>query len=72
MVFLLEEVGFKIKKIRYNSRPSQFTVSLRYVLGFKSKKIEKILEMVFLPLTWIVNLLKTGDQIEIWSKKNGE
>jgi len=25
-----------------------------------------------LPLTWIVNLLKTGDQIEIWSKKNGE
>jgi len=66
---LLEQEGFKIKKIRYNSRPAQFAVSLRFALGIKSKKFEKIMEIIFLPLTWLVNLLRIGDQIEVWCEK---
>jgi len=63
---ILEKSGFKIIKIRFNSRPSQFVVSLKYLIGFQGKKIEKILELIFLPLTWVVNVLKVGDQIEVW------
>jgi len=68
---LLQKEGFKIKKIRYNSRPSQFVVSLYFVLNIKQRKgiCYKILKGVFLPLTWIVNALKIGDQVEIFVKK---
>ena len=68
ITYLLEKSGFKVTKIRYNSRPSQFVVSLRYLLGF-NKKFEKILDIIFLPLTWIVNAMKVGDQIEVWCEK---
>lgn len=68
---LLEKNGFKIIKIRYNSRPNQFVVSLYFALGIKKRIgiINRILEALFLPLTWIVNLTKTGDQIEVWCVK---
>ena len=35
---LLKKEGFKIKKVRYNSRPSQFVVSLYFALGIKKEK----------------------------------
>ena len=66
--YLLERAGLKVIKKRFNSRPSQFVVSLRYLLGF-NKKFEKILDIIFLPLTWIVNAMKVGDQIEVWCEK---
>ena len=68
---LLEQEKFKIVKLRYNSRPSQFVVSLEYFLEKRfGKFIKRFLIMVFLPLTWIVNLIKQGDQIEVWCVKN--
>jgi 2-polyprenyl-3-methyl-5-hydroxy-6-metoxy-1,4-benzoquinol methylase len=66
---LLEEDGFKTIKVRYNSRPSQFSVSLMYLIKVKSKIIKSLLDFIFLPLTWAVNLLRMGDQIEIWCMK---
>jgi 2-polyprenyl-3-methyl-5-hydroxy-6-metoxy-1,4-benzoquinol methylase len=65
----LEKNGFNIKKIRYNSRPSQFSVSLEYKLGIKNRILEQLLNIIFLPLTWLVNSLKIGDQIEVWCVK---
>ncbi len=66
--FLLENYGFKISKIRYNSRPNQFVISLYFLLGIKKRKevFNKFLEIIFTPLTWAVNVLKIGDQIEVW------
>ena len=63
----LEKKGFRIQKIRYNSRPTQFTISLRRKLNLKRNP--KTLNILFYPLTWIVNLTKQGDSIEIWAKK---
>ena len=64
---LLQKEGFKINKIRYNSRPSQFVISLLFALNIKNRNkiIISFLDMLFLPLTWLVNLLKIGDQIEL-------
>ena len=67
--FLLNKNGFKVKNVRYNSRPSQFAVSLMYLLNTKNRTVEKLCNIMFLPLTWLVNSLKTGDQIEIWCEK---
>lgn len=69
--FLLERNGFKVLKIRYNSRPTQFVVSLYFLLNIKKKTgiFNRILEIIFLPLTWFVNSLKIGDQIEVWCVK---
>jgi SAM-dependent methyltransferase len=68
---LLGKHGFKITKIRYNSRPNQFVVSLYFLFGIKKRTgvINRILEGIFLPLTWMVNVLKKGDQIEVWCEK---
>jgi SAM-dependent methyltransferase len=66
---LLNKNGFKIIRVRYNSRPSQFSVSLRYALNIKNKIVENVLGLMFLPLTWVVNLLRIGDQIEVWCVK---
>jgi 2-polyprenyl-3-methyl-5-hydroxy-6-metoxy-1,4-benzoquinol methylase len=65
---LLEKNRFKIRKIRYNSRPNQFVISIFFALGIKRRDglLNKLLDILFLPLTWAVNTLKTGDQIEIW------
>lgn len=66
---ILEKNGFGIKKIRYNSRPSQFSVSLMYKLNIRNKGLNKILNLLFLPLTWMVNFMRIGDQIEVWCVK---
>lgn len=63
----LSDRGFKIKKTRHVSRASQFTISLRR--KFNLKKNLKILEPLFLPITWFLNLIKKGDSIEIWCTK---
>jgi len=67
----LEENGFWVIKNRHNSRPNQFVVSLYHLFGVKNNGgfINRILEIGFLPLTWIVNILKIGDQVEIWCIK---
>ncbi|MGY4884240.1 MAG: class I SAM-dependent methyltransferase [Nanobdellota archaeon] len=66
--FILEKHGFKVLKVRYNSRPNQFVMPLYFLLGVKKRTgiVNKILELFFLPLTWIINSLRIGDQIEVW------
>ena len=68
---LLEKQGFKVMKTRYNSRPNQFVDSLYFALNIKQRsgKFYNFLKIAFLPLTWIVNALKIGDQTEIWCVK---
>ena len=64
---LLEEAGFKILKVRHNSRPSQFSVSLRYLLNIKKRGIfEKILDVIFIIPTWVTNIFRVSDQIEVY------
>ncbi len=67
----LEDYGFKIKKVRYNSRPNQFVVGFYLTFNIKKRRgaINRILEAMFVPLTLLVNSLKIGDQIEIWCTK---
>ena len=70
LIRLLKKNNFKIILNRHNSRPSQFVVSLEYLLNRRFSRFTKsILTGVFLPLTWIVNSLKLGDQFEIWCVK---
>ena len=68
---LLEKNGFKILNVRFNSRPNQFVVSLYFLLGIKKRAglLTRFLELLFLPLTWLVNSTKQGDQIEVWCSK---
>ncbi len=66
----LKRGGFQIEKIRYNSRPNQFSISLIYALNArKNEIILTLLDILFLPLTYIVNLLKISDQVEIYCRK---
>lgn len=69
---LLKKERFKIIKVRYNSRPSQFSVSLSYFLNGKKwngRVINFISMILFLPFTWMINFLKWGDQIEVYCIK---
>jgi len=65
----LKELGFRIKKIRHNSRPSQFLVSFSYLLGKRIKILNMLLFPLALLMTYIVNIFKIGDQIEIYCTK---
>lgn len=71
MINILKQYNFKIKTIRYNSRPSQFVMSLYFLLGIKKRTgiTNKLLELLFTPLTLFVNLIKLGDQVEIICEK---
>jgi len=71
LIKFLEKKKFKVIKNHHNSRPNQFVDSLYFALNIKQRKgiCYNILKGVFLPLTWIVNALKMGDQVEIWSIK---
>lgn len=71
MINILRKHKFKIVNIRYNSRPTQFVMSIYYLLGIKKRTgiINKLLELLFIPLTLLVNFLKLGDQVEIVCKK---
>jgi len=67
MINFLKKNKFKIEKIRYNSRPSQFVMSIYYLFNIKKRTgiINNFLELFFIPLTLLVNFLKLGDQVEI-------
>lgn len=71
LIRFLKENGFIVMKNRHNSRPNQFVMSLFFLMGIKNRNkiLNRVLEIVFLPLTWIVNLFKCGDQVEIWCIK---
>lgn len=72
-----EKNGFKVEGIRYNSRPDgQFLNSMRYVFEHLTSKTYNplivyniFLNLLLLPLTTLLNLLKLGDQCEIILKK---
>lgn len=67
MINFLGKNKFKIKEVRYNSRPSQFVMSLYFLFNIKKRTglINSFLEIFFVPLTLLVNFLKLGDQVEI-------
>ena len=66
----LKREGFKIEKIRYTSRPTQFSISLKYLLKLNiGNKVTRILDLFFLPLSYVVNFLKFSDEMEIYCKK---
>jgi len=72
LVKILKEEGFRINKIRYNSRPTQFSVSLLYSVRINPKEhvlLANILNIFFMPLTYFVNSTKFGDQIEVFCSK---
>ena len=73
LIQFLELYNFKVIKNRHNSRPNQFVESLYHVLNIKKKYkiLTRLLEVIFLPLTWMVNIFKIGDQVEIWCVKSG-
>ena len=73
LIELLNKHGFKVVKNRHNSRPNQFVESLYQVFNKKNKHgvINRLLEVLFLPLTYLVNILKIGDQVELWCIKDG-
>jgi 2-polyprenyl-3-methyl-5-hydroxy-6-metoxy-1,4-benzoquinol methylase len=69
--------NFDILKIRYNSDPRYQIISSFIYLweNFRGKKVNRMLvhnlylNMLFIPLTTVLNLFKTGDQCEIILKK---
>lgn len=69
--------NFDILKIRYNSDPRYQIISSFIYLweSFRSKKVNRMLihnfylNMLFIPLTTLLNLFKIGDQCEIILKK---
>ena len=69
-----ENTGFKINKMRYNSTPFQFLGSFLYLKNKQlSKNIGFVQNKVFIsllmPIVFVLNLLKVGDQMEITLKK---
>jgi len=71
-----ENAGFEVEFIRYNSTPSyQFINSFIYLLERKGKMHNRnrinnfFLNLLFLPITMILNLIRYGDQCEIVLRK---
>lgn len=74
-----KKTGFRIEKVRYNSVPAHFLGSiLLWSNRFRKKKIffsqntfvsSKILFFLFLPLIYLLNLLRLGDQVELFLRK---
>ncbi len=73
LIRFLEGNGFKVIKNRHDSRPNQFVMSIFFKLGINKRGgiLNRVLEVGFLPLTWMVNIFKIGDQVEIWCVKSG-
>jgi len=72
LIKFLKKKEFKIVGTLYNSRPSQFVESLFFTLNIRNpnKIMVKIIEAFFLPLTWVVNSIHLGDQVEVICRKN--
>lgn len=69
-----KKTGLGIEKIKYNSTPLQFLVSIEYLLtefGMNKKILNlllssnKILFLILLPFSQLLNFLKWGDQLEV-------
>lgn len=77
-----EKVQLKVIKIRYISRPSQFTGAIQYLINRFKKRETKlmesrirnnlILDLLLFPLVYFLNLIKQGDMIEVYFKKPPE
>ena len=68
----LKGQGFRIERVRYNSRPTQFSISLLYSMNINPKKhpfLTNFLNLFFLPATYFVNSIRLGDQIEVYCSK---
>jgi len=75
-----EKNDLEIVKIRYNSTPFQFLGSINYIMNrFRKKEIfldednistNKMLFILFIPISYILNFLCIGDQVEIYLKKS--
>lgn len=67
LIKLLKKYNFKIEKVRYNSRPNQFVMSLYYLFNIRKRTgiFNSLLNLLLIPLTLLVNLLKLGDQVEV-------
>ena len=67
IIHLLEKHKFKIRKVRYNSRPNQFVMSLYYLFNIRKRTgiTNSLLELLFVPIVLLVNLLEIGDQVEV-------
>lgn len=78
---LAKKTGFKVVKVRYLSSPFQFLGSLEYCLNrSRRKKVflsnsrlinNKLLKLFLFPLSFMINILRLGDQLEIILKKSG-
>jgi len=76
---LCNQHGLKIEKVKYISRPSQFLGGFQYLVNTVSRKKQrletgffrnsKILDMMLFIPAYCLNLLKLGDNIEIYIKK---
>lgn len=80
MIEYAKKAGFRAEKIRYNSGPLQFAGSFIYRLGdyrgkeryfsdiSKKRFLMAFLYIIGMPLAHLCNLLKIGDQIEVFLK----
>jgi SAM-dependent methyltransferase len=72
-----EKCGFEVIKIRYNSTPAfQIISSVIYLIEnkinrkfFRSSIKNPLFNVLLMPLTFILNLIRKGDQVEIILKK---
>jgi 2-polyprenyl-3-methyl-5-hydroxy-6-metoxy-1,4-benzoquinol methylase len=74
-----ERHSMSIIRIRHISRPSQFTGSFQYIYNDKTGKKEtleggrfrksKLLDLMFFPPAYLLNILRSGDIIEIHLRK---
>ena len=70
-----KRTGFVLSKVRFNSTPFQFLGSLLYLVNiFKKREVylsdksfisNKFLFLTFLPLAYLCNILRIGDQVEV-------
>jgi hypothetical protein len=75
-----KNASLKVTRINYNAAPSQFLVSLWYLLNNNLRKTpkypeergfiySKFLFILLLPLSYICNWLSIGDQVELFLTK---
>ena len=68
--------------IRYISRPSQFTGALQYMWNYFTGRFTQLedgyfrnsvaLDLLFFPLSYLLNGLKWGDMIEVYLRKRSQ
>jgi len=70
---LVEELGFRISRVRYNGTPASILASLRYwrldVLDrhrrFDKFRTNRVAFIALVPIAGLINFLKFGDQVEL-------